>query len=201
MNCGFAGPMTFNAAIYMLMLTYKYNKRNNRIVTIPNALSCLRILLTPFMLYYLSREDGHIEILVLLLVAVVSDFFDGFLARKLDQISNLGKILDPLADKVVVVTLCVGLVFFRDFPLWALSLIIFRDVVILLSGLYIVRKRAYVPMSNILGKITVNMYALLILVYIFDIEPLKNYVLLLSVIFLIISLYVYYYTEFVQTKS
>ena len=185
----------------MLMSTYKFNKRNNRIVTVPNALSCLRILLTPFILYYLSREDGRIEIIVLVLAAIISDFLDGYLARKLNQISDLGKILDPLADKIAVVSLCVGLVLFRDFPLWFLILIISRDVVIFLFGLYIVRKRAYVPKSNILGKITVHVYALLIITYIFDIEPLKQYFLYLSMIFLILSLYGYYHDEFVKTKS
>ena len=184
----------------MLMSTYKHSKRNNRIVTIPNALSCLRILLTPFILYYLSREEGYIEITVLVVVAIVSDFLDGFFARKLNQISELGRILDPLADKIAVGAVCVGLVFFRDFPLWALCLIIFRDVVILLFGLYIVWKRAYVPRSNILGKITVNVYAVLVVSYIFDIEPFKQYILYLSMIFLILSLYGYYNYIFAQPK-
>jgi len=182
------------------MSAYKYSKKNNRIVTIPNALSCLRILLTPFILYYLSREDGYIEIIVLVAAAIVSDFLDGFLARKLNQISELGRILDPLADKIAVGAVCVGLVFFRDFPLWAFCLIIFRDVVILLFGLYFVWKRAYVPRPNILGKITVNVYAVLIITYIFNIEPIKQYILFLSVVFLILSLYGYYNYVFAQPK-
>lgn len=182
------------------MSTFKHNRRSNRIVNIPNALSLLRVLLTLFIFYYLSKEDGYIEILILALIAILTDFFDGYLARKLNQISDWGKILDPVADKIAIAILCVGLVFFRGFPWWALSLIILRDVVILIFAFYVMKKREYIPVSNMLGKVTVTVYAALIVVYIFDIEFLKWYVLWLSMIFLILSLYGYYRVTFVQSK-
>lgn len=164
----------------------------NRIVNIPNAFSALRIVLIPFIIYYLSRENGHTELLVVALLMILSDYCDGYFARKLDQITESGKILDPLADKLAIAALAVGLVIYRDFPLWALLLLVVRDIIIVIAGIFVIRKTGVVPGSNLLGKWTVTVYSVLMLVYLMDIDFLKIYVLYLSMIFLFGSLVGYY---------
>ncbi|MCH8285423.1 CDP-alcohol phosphatidyltransferase family protein [candidate division KSB1 bacterium] len=170
----------------------------NRIVNIPNAFSVLRIVLIPFMVYYLSLQRGYTELLVICLLMILSDYLDGYFARKLNQITESGKILDPLADKLAIAAIAVGLVLYRDFPLWALILLVLRDIIIVVAGIIVIRKTGVVPGSNLLGKWTVTVYSVLIFVYVMDIDFLKIYVLYLSMIFLFGSLIGYYKSSHVK---
>ena len=70
---------------------------------IPNILTMLRILLIPFFIYYFINESFMVAFIIFI-VASVTDFFDGYLARKFQVISNFGKIMDPLADKLLVLS-------------------------------------------------------------------------------------------------
>lgn len=135
--------------------------------TVSNFLSVLRVLLLPFIYHYLKpgvKQDNAIA-LSLMSVAVVSDILDGIIARRMGAESSMGKILDPLADKICIGTMIVILVFLRGFPIWLVSVIILRDALVLLSALLLIRKRRIVLSSNWLGKATTIMMAALILAY------------------------------------
>lgn len=80
--------------------------------TVPNLLSVLRIIMIPFFAYYFMQKELLIAVIILVLSGL-TDFFDGKIARKFNQISTLGKILDPLADKLTQITIAV--VFFITF--------------------------------------------------------------------------------------
>ncbi len=101
---------------------------------IPNILTILRFFLT-IPIAYLLLEQRYTEAMVLFFVAGLSDGLDGYLAKRFDWSSRLGSILDPLADKtlLVVTYICLGLV--DIIPMWLVLLVLGRDVVIVAGGL------------------------------------------------------------------
>ena len=120
----------------------------------PNLLSLSRVFLTIPIGYFLSAESGRgtLLCLILLIAAGLTDLFDGILARRLNQMTSLGLILDPLADKVLTITLIIELIFFRGFPIWLAVIILARDLVILLAGLYLMRGKELIVPSSLSGK-------------------------------------------------
>jgi len=169
-------------------------------LNIPNLLSILRILLLPGFIYYMADDNAVIELLTLTIIGALSDILDGYLARKWNQVTELGKILDPLADKICIAGIGAGVVLYRDFPLWALIVIIMRDVIILLFAAFIMRKRELVPVSNTFGKITVAILSLTLVAYMFRIDFFKEILLYSTLIFLIYSLFCYYRSNYFQSK-
>ncbi len=133
-----------------------------------NSLSLLRIALLPFLLYSLWRDGDSTSwpTLGLLLLAGATDAADGYVARRLGQISTLGRILDPVADKLLLGRLGVALVCWRGFPAWLVALLVIRDVAILLAGLLLLRTRGLVISASRLGKYTTACMVLAVLSYV-----------------------------------
>jgi CDP-diacylglycerol--glycerol-3-phosphate 3-phosphatidyltransferase len=142
--------------------------------TISNFLSFARvILLIPILLFL--REDtpaGNLKAFGVMLLAAATDWFDGYFARRFHQKSDLGRIIDPLADKICVGAIAAYLAFFRDFPKWFLILILARDFIILIVGLFMTVRRG-VPESNWPGKVAVTAMAIVLIVFTLDIESVK----------------------------
>lgn len=107
-------------------------------MTLPNQLTILRIILTPVFLYlFLSSDPLLIQIsLAVFFIAALTDWYDGWLARKYNYISDWGKFWDPLADKILTSTAFLGFVFVGLLPLWMVLLIIVRDLVVTLLRVY-----------------------------------------------------------------
>jgi cardiolipin synthase len=101
--------------------------------TIPNILSMLRLALVPVFLVYLVLGD-YIVALVVLVVASLTDLLDGFLARRLGQITRLGQLLDPAADRLYIFAALVGLAAQQLVPWWIVVIIVARDVFLLALG-------------------------------------------------------------------
>ena len=102
----------------------------SRILTIPNLLSLARLATVPVFVWLFVTDRTNAAV-TLYAIAAWTDFFDGYLARRLNEVSELGKLLDPLADRVFIVALAVALVANDVLPLWLAIAIIARDVVIL----------------------------------------------------------------------
>ncbi len=98
----------------------------------PNRISILRILLSPLFMILLidNREGSRIAALGVFTIASLTDLYDGYLARKYGWITNLGKFLDPLADKLLVALALIGLNQIDLVPAWALYLIIGRELLV-----------------------------------------------------------------------
>jgi len=160
-------------------------------LNISNSLSLLRIILVFPIVYLLGNEFNLIAFFVSL-VAISTDYFDGYFARKLHQESELGKILDPLADKILIAAIILTLFFKGEFPLWLAAIIIGRDLLILTGGLLLSAKIKNVTPSNIYGKITMFILCITVSVFILDIEFLKNIFIFLSILFIAISLISYF---------
>ncbi len=105
---------------------------------LPNQLTTLRIFLTPVFLYLFLSEDPLLKQLSLLvfIIAAITDWYDGWLARKFDYITTWGKFLDPLADKILTSTAFLAFAFTGIVPLWMVIIIIIRDLVITLLRIY-----------------------------------------------------------------
>ncbi len=128
-----------------------------RIWTISNGLSVLRVLLVPPVAYCLLVDfpDSRWWAFGIALVGVATDVLDGYLARRLHQVSELGKILDPLADKIGVGVIAVVMVITGDVALWYVVVVLLRDVLILAGGIVIRRRKGIIPQSNWAGKVAV----------------------------------------------
>jgi cardiolipin synthase len=109
-------------------------------LTIPNGLSALRLLLVPFAAVLLAGGQHDVLAVCLLAAAGISDWLDGFLARKLNQVSELGILLDPLADRVAIIAFVFALAARHSFPWWIVAIVLGRDVM-LLMWLPALRKR------------------------------------------------------------
>jgi cardiolipin synthase len=105
---------------------------NGEVVNIPNLLSFLRIALVPVFLWLLLNEM-FLSAIFVLMVAGVTDFLDGYIARKLNQITKLGKVLDPVADRLYIFATLLALSVTGNIPWWLAALVISRDVLMLIS--------------------------------------------------------------------
>jgi cardiolipin synthase len=128
---------------------------SDRIVTVPNMLSLLRLAAIP--LVYLDLVGGRLwRAFGLLVVLSMTDWFDGYLARRLDQRTRLGALLDPLGDRVLLLVVGLGMVAAGLIPLWALLLLLVREGLVLLSGSLLVASGRSVPATSRLGKVATS---------------------------------------------
>ena len=145
-----------------------------RIVTVPNILSVSRIILLPIVLLLLFKRQNAAAVAVML-VSWTTDALDGYLARKLGQVSNLGRVLDHLVDKVWVGSVLVTLVFIRNLPLFLAAAVILRDLLILAGSGVIMKLRGLFVQSDVVGKITGFAFALMIVFYTLEVPALIKY--------------------------
>ena len=158
--------------------------------TISNFLSIVRILLVIPTVYVISigRNDLFYYIAF---IAILSDWLDGFLARKLNQITDLGKILDPVGDKVLIASVVIALFYYQGFPLWLMLVIVLRDVGILIGAFFIYDKQKQVTSSNWPGKISVTFIAVTILSFIAGWAEVFNWFIVLALLSIILSAFIY----------
>jgi cardiolipin synthase len=103
------------------------NERGAVVWTLPNAVSALRLLGVPLFLWLVLGPEADVLALVLLMVSGFTDWLDGYLARRLDQASKLGEILDPVADRLYILAVVIGLAFRDIIPWWVALILPARD--------------------------------------------------------------------------
>lgn len=166
-----------------------------RVFTISNGLSFFRLLLTiPTVMLLQQSYEYRMWIFGVAVIAYVSDLLDGFIARKFDGESSFGRILDPLADKVLVAGAVIVMVDQYLLPLWYVLVVLCRDAVILIAGIVLRKRTAIVVQSTMMGKVAVAFVALVLLMALFqDVVPntIFNFMLIVSLVLLVMSLYVY----------
>ena len=122
---------------------------------IPNMLSSFRIFLVPvFVLAYFFDPNNVKGVAVgIYLLAAFTDFLDGAIARRYNLISNLGKVLDPLGDKMMMVAAMVCITIDGILPIWAVCIVVAKELLMGIGGVVIHRRaKAEIPPSNIFGK-------------------------------------------------
>lgn len=122
---------------------------------VPNILSSIRIFLVPvFVLTYFGQESAvKIQAASVYALATVTDFLDGFLARRYQLITNLGKVLDPLGDKLMTLAVLTCIAVDGLIPAVVVVLVLIKELIMLIGGLLLRRKmKGAMPSSNIYGK-------------------------------------------------
>ncbi len=123
----------------------------DRLLTLPNLLSLSRIPLSLAAAAFLVSGDT-LPMIVFAVAAILTDWLDGFAARKMDSVSRWGTILDPAADKIGFAAFGAALAVSGRIPVWFTLLVVCRDILIAAGGLAIARGGARVPRSNVWGK-------------------------------------------------
>ena len=124
----------------------------SRVWTIPNVLSMLRLALVPFFLVLIVIGD-YVGALVVLVIASFTDLLDGYLARRLGQVTRLGQLLDPAADRLYIFAALVGLAAHSLVPWWIVVVIVARDVFLVVLGV-VLANYGYGPLPvHQLGKV------------------------------------------------
>ena len=141
------------------------NRKNTLlyIFNVPNSLSYLRILLVPFMAWFLLSDQIPLAFLMIALSGL-SDAFDGYFARKLNQVTELGKVLDPVADKLtqVVATVCFAI----KFPqlIAVLAVFVVKEVLMSIGAAYLMHKNKKPGAARWYGKVATIMFYLSVVV-------------------------------------
>ncbi len=155
-------------------------------ITVPNLISLSRgVLIVPTL--YLAVSGRIISAAIMGVIIVVSDVLDGYIARKTGAISDWGKVIDPVMDKFCVAAAGITAVVWFDFPLYALLIIVGRDILILLGAVILFGKKGKPEISHPIGKYTASLIAITILSYYLRIDSLKGILLALALTMVFVS--------------
>ncbi|MEE1017277.1 MAG: CDP-alcohol phosphatidyltransferase family protein [Ruminococcus sp.] len=154
------------------MQNEKWSFKPSDLVTIPNILSYLRlILVVPFVYYFIrglyDDPRHYITAAVCIVISGLTDCFDGLLARKLNQVTSLGKILDPLADKITLIAVAVCMVIYIPALLPLMLVLFIKDFTMLICGLVLLVKKIPLPASRWYGKVATVVFYISVTVIIF----------------------------------
>ena len=151
--------------------------RRDRILTLANAISFSRIFLAiPLVLLFEDISVGETGkywwAFSLIIVIVLTDFLDGYVARKADEITNFGKLIDPVADKVCMMVVMIYLIITYQLPFLIFFItLVLRDTFLIIIGVYLMFSQEEVFQSNRSGKWFMGITALMMAFFLFQ-EPL-----------------------------
>jgi CDP-diacylglycerol--glycerol-3-phosphate 3-phosphatidyltransferase len=177
---------------------------NREFFYISNLISFSRFILLALAVHFLF-EMLYLHTAIVIVLMWISDLLDGFFARSRNEISELGKIIDPLADKISIAVITLVLLFQHVIPLWFVIITLLRDLIIFSGGLYLKLKKNNVLQSNWTGKITVFLIGFTLLIFVIMrwavitypayhiefVELLSKIFILLSIVMSVVSLIVY----------
>ena len=164
--------------------------QDQRWMTASNILTFVRILITPLIPIGIFYKEWKIAFIIFVF-ASLSDLLDGFLARALNQRTVLGSLLDPIADKFLLICCFSSLTFLPSpsfqIPLWFFLLECFREITILTGTYFIMRKKADIEIQpTIFGKLTTFFHVIFIswifICNLFNWRPEKTFIVLLSIL-------------------
>lgn len=168
------------------------------LLTIPNLLTLLRIALIPVFCSFMFDLDSYsvfksshtselVNAGIVFSIAATTDFFDGYLARKWNQTSNLGKLLDPLADKLLVTAALIGLVEWHLVPSWTVVVILGREFLVTgLRGIVVESGGKAIAASN-MGKFKTVLQISAVIGFLFDLGIIAKIIYALAVVLTVVS--------------
>ncbi len=169
------------------------NRFKGQFLSIPNILSYIRIALVPFIIAAFFSDDHRAVASVLILVSGATDCIDGFIARRFDMITDFGKIIDPVADKLTQFTVVFCLSFEHSLLFFLAGLILFKEFFVGIMGLAVLKRTGIVDGAKWYGKLATIMFYLIILyLLVFSpAAPTANIVIALCIGFMLLSLVMY----------
>lgn len=139
-------------------------QRTSKILTIPNILSFFRICLIPVIVWLYVVKKESVAAGGVLILSGATDIVDGFIARRFNMISDIGKVLDPVADKLTQATMLVCLVVRYPLMLVPFLLMVVKEIYMLVAGYFVIKRTGVVMGANWHGKLaTCFLYAMMLL--------------------------------------
>ncbi|MFP4460346.1 MAG: CDP-alcohol phosphatidyltransferase family protein [Candidatus Zixiibacteriota bacterium] len=172
----------------------------NQLYTVPNILTILRIILLPFLMWSLFElQHGTSKAIPIIIGAVMlgTDLVDGYFARKLNQETRLGSLLDPISDKLIVIGLGFILYILGYLPLLFLALIFLRDLFISIFGLFVYFKMGELMQTNIFARMTPLFWGFTYILYVASLDKFALVIGILAVLMTITS-GILYLVDFIQ---
>ena len=160
--------------------------RKEKALNIPNMLTMVRIALLPAVVWRFRRGDS-LGALVFYLIAMLTDAFDGVIARKYNQITSLGKLLDPIADKLSLITLLWLFVADGQIPSWVLGLMLAKEATLVVGGIIALR-RGIVSYALPIGKVTTVSFILSMVARFLGMKGAADILLGISVVLSLVAL-------------
>lgn len=159
---------------------------------IPNILTIIRFILIPF-IFIIVINKHYLLGLIIFTISAITDILDGYIARKYNYITDIGKLIDPLADKLTQVSLLLALFILNLIPLWILLIVFIKELVIIVSASLLYSKKDVVVYSKWYGKLATTLFYLAIVTTLiinefnihmtFDLDLYLYYLAVLSTIF------------------
>ena len=172
---------------------YKVSIVFREVFYVPNLITLSRLPFVPLIIYCLSQQDSRayqMASLGLTAICFFTDWLDGYLARRLNQVSTLGKTIDPIVDKIIVIAFVIALFLYRDFPLWAALIFLCKDFILMILGLITIKLRKTAVSANIYGKINLWLFVGMSGLYIIK-SPFKIVFLIAGLITTVIVFFSY----------
>ncbi len=173
-------------------------------MNIPNLLTMIRLCLIPVYAFaFMIEGDQKTISAAIFILASITDVLDGYIARKYNLITKTGQLLDPLADKLMQITVVVTMFLADMLPLWFVLVLAIKEILMILGGVFLYTKKTFVK-SNIFGKAnTVIVFLTMVILLIFSETnvTLKNLMLDIVVCTIVLSIVSYLYVYFLHQKK
>ena len=129
-------------------------------MNIPNTLSAIRLILVPVFakVFFSSSPYAHQLAALIYAIAFFTDIADGYIARKFNQITRLGRVLDPLADKLMTFTVILCICIDGIIPVWAVIIFVCKELLMGIGGAFMLHRTRDVISSNWLGKASTGVF-------------------------------------------
>lgn len=174
-------------------------ENKDKLINIPNCLCFFRIALIPLFLYvyfYASEKQHYIYAAIILVISGLTDFLDGYIARKYNMITDFGKVIDPIADKLTQIAVAYSLV--HVYPLaWSLvGIIILKDGMLGIVGLYLLQHGVKIKGASWWGKVTTMYFYIVVIVLVAFYIPewyISTILIMTSFLFMLLAFVMYAY--------
>lgn len=129
---------------------------------IPNILTIIRFILIPFIFTSVVNED-FLATIVIFTISAITDMLDGYIARKYNYITDIGKLIDPLADKLTQMSLLLSLAILKILPWWIFAIVFIKECVMIIAASLMYKKDDVVVYSKWYGKLATVLFYLAII--------------------------------------
>ena len=179
----------------ILNIKKDYMSNPSKVLTLANTISMLRAAAAIPIIYTLNYPEMRAVTAGIIILAILSDALDGYLARRAHEVTHVGMWLDPIADFIIITSVVLYLVILEIFPLWFFIFYIVRHFLIAVPALYFVNTGQYILHSNWWGKWSTGITALTVFLHIFEFGTiwwLKTFSLYTALALAVISWFLYY---------
>ncbi len=173
------------------------------LMNLPNALTLVRFLLVGVYVFFYFNEglaNNEMWAFLVFLLAGLTDILDGEIARRHNQITKWGKMMDPLADKLMLMTVLICLFIDHRIPLWAVSVVVLKELLMIFGVALLYGKKKVVVQSNFYGKFATVLFYVAITALVFDFLYAK-YILWAAIASTVVSSLQYAYSTLIKKKE